>query len=93
MVTLNNIREFGANRNVLDIVGLSTDTKPISTIESLTITNGSIFTEIDTANIFMFDEENRTWPNGPYRISKCFSARKYGYNLFSVRRCTPGPNF
>jgi len=61
MVTLNNIREFGANRNVLDIVGLSTDTKPISTIESLTITNGSIFTEIDTANIFMFDEENRTW--------------------------------
>jgi len=61
MVTLNNIREFGANRNVLDIVGLSTDTKPISTIESLTITNGSIFTEIDTANIFMFDEENYTW--------------------------------
>ena len=61
MVTLNNIREFGANRNVLDIVGLSTDTKPISTIESLTITNGSIFTEIDTANIFMFDEEKRSW--------------------------------
>ena len=58
MVTLNNIREFGANRNVLDIVGLSTDTKPISTIESLTITNGGIFTEIDTANIFMFDCNN-----------------------------------
>lgn len=61
MITLNGIREFGSNRNVLDIVGLSTDVKPTNEIEGMSITNGSTFTTIDTANIFMFDEENSTW--------------------------------
>ena len=61
MVTLNNLREFGSNRSVLDIVGLSTDTKPTDAVEGIAITNGSTFTEIDTSNIYMFDEETHTW--------------------------------
>lgn len=36
--------------------GLSTDTKPTEGI-----VNGSIFIEIDTGKIYMFDEENEQW--------------------------------
>lgn len=36
--------------------GLSTDTKPITGVG-----NGSIFLELDTFKVFMFDEENKTW--------------------------------
>ena len=36
--------------------GLSTDTKPTEKVR-----NGSIFVEMDTATIYMFDEENGEW--------------------------------
>ena len=36
--------------------GLSTDTKPVDGVG-----NGSIFLELDTFKVFMFDEENKTW--------------------------------
>ena len=44
-----------------DIVGLSTDTKPIEDVP-----NGSVFFAMDTQTMFMFDAENQIW----YNLSK-----------------------
>ena len=59
------------NTNILEIDGLSTDTKPITTfieygvdgreIGRTNIENGSTFTEIDTGKLFMYDAENVAW--------------------------------
>lgn len=44
----------GANDlNVIDLVGLSKDTKPINEY----IKNGSLYLEMDTGKVFIFDEE------------------------------------
>ena len=39
-----------------DIYGLSTDEKPLDGIA-----NASVFYEMDTAKVFMFDEQNKVW--------------------------------
>lgn len=44
-----------------EFFGLSKDEKPIGEVNGVRITNGSIFIEIDTKKIYMFDEENQTW--------------------------------
>lgn len=49
------------NERILEIVGLSTDTKPIKNISGVEITNGSTFMEMDTCNVYMYDEENHRW--------------------------------
>ena len=59
------------NINVLNIDGLSTDTKPITTfieygndgreIGRMGIPNGSLYTEIDTGDTYMYDRDNATW--------------------------------
>lgn len=46
---------------VLDIKGKSSDTKPVSMIGSYKIKNGSTFYEMDTGNLFMYDEDTNTW--------------------------------
>ena len=46
-----------ANEKCLSFRGLSTDEKPIN--ES--VGNGSIFIEMDTSKIFMFDAESQEW--------------------------------
>ena len=46
--------------NILELRGLSTDTKPTS-ISGNEVGNGSIFIEIDTGTIFMFDGDSSTW--------------------------------
>ena len=38
-----------------DLYGLFTDTKPTD------VPNGSVFVEMDTSTIYVFDEENTTW--------------------------------
>lgn len=43
------------NGQVLELYGLSADTKPVNA------PNASIFYEIDTGNLFMYDAENKTW--------------------------------
>lgn len=43
-----------------EIRGLSTDTKPTE-INDKIIDNGSVYIEIDTGKIFMFDAENQQW--------------------------------
>lgn len=50
------LKKAGQNeRPVHDIVGLSTDTKPLDAI------NGSTFYEIDTGKRYLFDEEGAEW--------------------------------
>lgn len=60
MVTLTNW--FGKpNSNISEFVGLSTDSKPIDTYNDLAVTNGSTFFCMDNGDMYMYDEENKTW--------------------------------
>ncbi len=45
----------------LGFKGKSTDTKPVDTYNGQPIPNGSTFYEMDTKNVYMYDEENSTW--------------------------------
>ena len=44
-----------------EFYGLSTDEKPVATVNGCRITNGSVFIEMDTKKVYMFDEENEQW--------------------------------
>ena len=41
--------------------GLSTDTKPTETFSGKNIKNGSTFYEIDTGDIYMYNQSTHTW--------------------------------
>lgn len=60
--------KYGAmyNTNVMHIDGLSTETKPVDKFDGMAIPNGSIYTEIDTGDKYMFDAENKAW----HKVSK-----------------------
>lgn len=67
MVTIYNIKKSeminhpnGEVFYLLELRGLSTDEKP-TTIENGTIENGSVFIEIDTQEVFIYDGENEIW--------------------------------
>lgn len=49
------IAKVGGN-GYAEFYGLSTDTKPTKDVR-----NGSVFYEMDTVKVFMFDEQNKTW--------------------------------
>ena len=49
------------NINQMWIDGLSTDSKPTTTIDGMGIPNGSVYTEVDTGKTYMFDKEHTTW--------------------------------
>lgn len=51
------------NTALLEIRGLSTDTKPTTKIEGMVVANGSTYIEIDTGDTYMFDAENGVWHN------------------------------
>lgn len=56
------IREDGDDKlTILELRGLSTDTKPTDEVNNTKIDNGSIFIEIDTGKVYMFDLENTEW--------------------------------
>lgn len=61
MITLSRYRDINSNRSVCEMVGLSTDTKPIDTIEGTKITNGSTLFCMNNSQTWMFDEENKHW--------------------------------
>ena len=48
------------NRKILEIDGLKADGKPTDMIEGVSITNGSIFREMD-GDTYKFDETNHKW--------------------------------
>ena len=60
MITLTQYGNTISNK-VLQIDGLSTDTKPVDKVDNAPIGNGSIFYEMDTKKGYKFDEENKTW--------------------------------
>ena len=67
MVTIYNIKKSeminhpnGEVFYLLELRGLSTDEKP-TTIENGTIENGSVFIEIDTGKVFIYDLDNEDW--------------------------------
>jgi len=64
MITISNIRRNDLKDNksyiLCDLVGLSTDSKPTK-IEENIIKNGSTLIEIDTQDIYIYDEENEQW--------------------------------
>ena len=57
MITVNNTRVNRFEQSIDDLVGLSTDTKPIKD----SIENGSTFYEMDTKKVYMFDKEHQIW--------------------------------
>ncbi len=64
------------NTNVMRIDGLSTETKPVDKFDGMAIPNGSIYTEIDTGDKYMFDAENKVW----YKVSKNYvSLDEHGF--------------
>lgn len=60
MITLTKIGDE-YNQQVLEISGLSTDEKPIGTIDGITITNSSVFKEIDTGAEYLYNAETNEW--------------------------------
>ena len=53
MLTISDTYANGAKLS--EIYGLSTDTKPLD------VKNASVFYEMDTGKIFLFDEANKKW--------------------------------
>lgn len=48
--------------NVQQIRGLSTDTKPTdSSLKEGIIPNGTVFFEMDTSKVYMFDYDSQSW--------------------------------
>ncbi len=63
MITVEN----QTNRNgkiEFELRGLSTDAKPTPKFGGVDIANGSIFLELDTQNLYFYDEASNTWLGG-----------------------------
>jgi hypothetical protein len=56
MITINKLGGQ-VNTKETEFRGKSDDTKPID----ISISNGSIFYEMDTQNVYMYDNEESTW--------------------------------
>ena len=48
---------MGCNKKYMEYAGNSNDAKPLSDI----IATGSVFIEVDTGSVYMFDEDNSEW--------------------------------
>lgn len=59
MITIDIEKNQGDNAK--GFYGLSTDEKPIGKFREMKITNGMWFYEMDTTDIYMFDEVSSTW--------------------------------
>ena len=53
----------GKKRVILEIRGLSTDEKPEDILKCIYIDNGSVFIEIDTGDVFIYDLVSGEWYN------------------------------
>lgn len=58
--TENNRHDQSDTYTMLELKGLSTDTKPTK-MGVFNIDNGSTFIEIDTGKIYLYDLENEEW--------------------------------
>ena len=53
------------SREVLCLVGLSSDTKPATSYKGILICNGSVYDEIDTGKEYLYDEAGGEWHEQP----------------------------
>lgn len=60
MVRILNDQLYTGDKHYIEAVGLSTDSKP--TADVLT---GSTFVEINTGDVYMFDEDSTSWLKFP----------------------------
>ena len=63
MISIYNLRKntLGEEPTLqVELRGLSTDTKPIS-LQGVSIENGSVFIEIDTQALYLYDGETKEW--------------------------------
>lgn len=74
MITISKIMKGeieGEGKYLVELRGLSTDEKPTTTLDpekvengnNGVIENGSQFIEIDTHDVYLYDEDNTTWIN------------------------------
>lgn len=74
MITISKVKKSdieGEGKFLVELMGLSTDEKPITTLDpekvengnNGVIENGSILIEIDTHDVYLYDKENSEWLN------------------------------
>ena len=56
MISYSEYNAFSAGKAMVTACGLSTDSKPTEGIA-----NGSMYLEMDTKKVYLFDEANATW--------------------------------
>ena len=56
MVRITNETTYPANKRYIEAWGLSTDSKPTAGIIT-----GSVFVEVDTAKVYLFNESSSAW--------------------------------
>lgn len=56
MVRVTNETTYPANKRYIEAFGLSTDSKPTTGIIT-----GSVFVEVDTAKVYLFNESSSAW--------------------------------
>ena len=56
MVRITNETTYPANKRYIEAFGLSTDSKPTAGIIT-----GSVFVEVDTAKVYLFNESSSAW--------------------------------
>lgn len=65
MISIYNVKKSiikGEGKFLVELRGLSNEDKP-TTLNDGKILNGSAFIEIDTGDVYLFDEENTEWNN------------------------------
>lgn len=63
MVTIAKVEKASFNPEepqIVELRGLAADTKPTE-FDGVKIGNGSVFIEIDTGSMFLYDEEHEEW--------------------------------
>lgn len=64
MVTISKIEKSKieeVNKFLVELRGLSTDNKPTVLETGANIENGSVFIEIDTGDVYLYDEKGTEW--------------------------------
>jgi len=61
MITVTKDPTYASHKPGLELVGLSTDEKPTDTVNGVPVTNGSTFIEMDTGNLYWFDQAAGEW--------------------------------
>lgn len=64
---------YNYNRNLFLLCGLSTDVKPVPSIEGMKIPAMSSFLEMDTGKVYYYDAIGQKWTNGSFDAIPLFT--------------------